>query len=148
MKHHNELKEMLCEELDKVAMKGDIKAGELEYIHMLTDTIKNLGKIEMLEESEYSRMDDEYSQRRGYSRDGDWEARGNYGGHHYSRDGESSYNEGGNSYRGRKRDSMGRYSRDDGKEHITHQLRDMMNHADSEHDRETLRKCISMIENA
>ena len=40
-------------------------AGDLEIIHKLTDTIKNLDKIEMLEEDSYNR-------------DGDWESRGSY----------------------------------------------------------------------
>ena len=62
-----ELRNMLCEELDELARKGDLGAGDLDIAHKLTDTIKNIDKIEMLE-------DDGYSQRR-YSRDGDWEAR-------------------------------------------------------------------------
>lgn len=138
MKHYYELKEKLCDELDKLAAKGDINSVTLEHIHKLTDTIKNLDKIEMLEDGGYSRMD-EHSYRHGYSRDGDWEARGSYG-----NDG-SGYNEGGNSYR--KRDSMGRYSRDDGKDHMIHRLREMMNSAGSEREREALRHCISKLEN-
>lgn len=138
MKHYYELKEKLCDELDKLAAKGDINSVTLEHIHKLTDTIKNLDKIEMLEDGGYSRMD-EHSYRHGYSRDGDWEARGSYG------DDGSGYNEGGNSYR--KRDSMGRYSRDDGKDHMIHRLREMMNSAGSEREREALRHCISKLEN-
>lgn len=82
----HELKEKLCEELKEIARKGELGAGDLEIVHKLTDTIKNLDKIEMLEEHG------------DYSRAGDWEAdmRGTYGR--------------GSSYRGRKRDSMGRYS--------------------------------------
>jgi hypothetical protein len=139
MGRYHELKEMLCDELDKIVAKGDINGSALEIVHKLTDTIKNIDKIEMLEDGDYSQMD-EYSHRRGYSRDGDWEARGSYG-----NDG-SGYNEGGNSYR--KRDSMGRYSRDDGKDHMIHRLREMMNSAGSEREREALRHCISKLENA
>ena len=87
MEYMYELKEKLCKELDEIARKPEMGAGDLEIIHKLTDTIKNLDKIEMLEED-------------GYSRAGNWEAdmRGTYGR--------------GSSYRGRKRDSMGRYSRE------------------------------------
>lgn len=146
MKHYYELKEKLCDELDKLAAKGDINSVTLEHIHKLTDTIKNLDKIEMLEDGGYSRMD-EHSYRHGYSRDGDWEARGSYGdGNNYPRDG-GGYNESENSYRGRKRDGMGRYSRDDGKEHMLHQLREMMHNAGSEREREALHQCISKLEN-
>ena len=46
----HELKEKLCEELKEIARKGELGAGDLEIVHKLTDTIKNLDKIEMLEE--------------------------------------------------------------------------------------------------
>lgn len=92
-----ELRDKLCDELDEVARKPEMGAGDLELAHKLTDTIKNIDKITIMEETS------EYSQA------GDWEARGRFG-DQYAREG---YNEGGNSYR-RNRDSMGRYSRDDG----------------------------------
>lgn len=93
-----ELREKLCDELDEVARKPEMGAGDLELAHKLTDTIKNLDKIAIMEESGK------------YSQAGDWEARGRFG--DYSR--ESGYSETGNSYGGRRRDSMGRYSRDGG----------------------------------
>lgn len=127
-----ELKEKLCEELEEIARKPEMSAGDLEAVHKLTDTIKNIDKIELLEE------DGEYS------RAGDWEAdlRGTYG-----RD---------NSYRGRKRDSMGRYSRDhrriysrDGaKDEIMRHLDEMMESASSEKEREIIRRTMSQLENA
>lgn len=87
-----DLKEKLCEELDEIARKDDMSAGDLEAAHKLTDTIKNILKIDMLED------DGEYS------RAGEWEAKGRFG-DNYDRD---------SSYRGgRHRDSMGRYSRAD-----------------------------------
>lgn len=135
MQKYEELKELLCRELDEITEKGELSAGSLETVHKLTDSIKNIDKIMMLEED-------------GYSQGGDWEARGMYG-HH-------SYDEGGNSYRGRKRDSMGRYSRDDGrmysrdggeKENMIRKLREMMDGASGQ-EREIIRKCINKIENA
>lgn len=156
MKDYRKLKDMLCEELDKFAERKELNGSSLDMIHKLTDTIKNLDKIEMLEEEGgYS----ERGRRGGYSRDGgDWEARGSYAGNSYEGGGNSSrgggnyggssYNDGGNSYRGRNRDSMGRYSRDDGKEHMVRKLREMMGDAESETEREALRHCISKIENA
>ena len=92
-----ELRDKLCEELDDVARNPEMKPGDLELVHKLTDTIKNIDKICIMDETG------------GYSQAGDWEARGRFG-DQYARDG---YNEGGNSYR-HNRDSMGRYSRDDG----------------------------------
>ena len=88
MKYYKELKEKLCYELEKIAKKQDLSAGDLEMVHKLTDTIKNIEKILMIEDG---CSDD------GYSHDGAWRANmeGNYG--H------------GASY-ARRRDSMGRYS--------------------------------------
>ena len=45
-----DLKEMLCKELEEIAGKGEMSAGDLETTHKLTDTIKNIDKILMLEE--------------------------------------------------------------------------------------------------
>ena len=81
MKVMYDLKDMLCAELDEIGKKGEMSAGDLETVHKLTDTIKNIDKIVMLEDDGYSRDED-------YSRDGDWgtNMRGNYGRGHYSRD--------------------------------------------------------------
>lgn len=131
MEYMYELKEKLCKELDEIARKPEMGAGDLEIIHKLTDTIKNLDKIEMLEED-------------GYSRDGDWESRGSY--------------DRGSSYR-RKRDSMGRYSRegrngrggysrDSAKDEMMRHLDEMMDSASSEKEREIIRRTMSQLENA
>lgn len=45
-----DLKDKLCEELEEFARKQEMGAGDLEVIHKLTDTIKNIDKICMLEE--------------------------------------------------------------------------------------------------
>lgn len=121
-------KRMLCEELDKIVEKGQLSMGDLDILHKLSDTLKNMLKIEMLEDEggEYSERDD--GMMRGYSRGGDWEARGRFErGHSY---------DGGSSYARRKRDSRGRYSRDDGysradgKEDMVADLEEMMHEAD------------------
>lgn len=134
MEYMHELKEKLCDELEEIANKGELGAGDLEIVHKLTDTIKNLDKIEMLEDG-------------GYSQAGDWEAdmRGTYGR--------------GSSYRGRKRDSMGRYSREgrggrggysrnDAKEAMMEQMEMLMDQAGSEREREAIRRCMGQLENA
>lgn len=126
MRAMEDLKDMLCKELDEIAKKGELTAGSLETVHKLTDTIKNIDKIMMLEDEDgeysergYSR-DGGYSMERGgnhggYSRAGEWEARGGYGmGHSYAQ----------------RRDSRGRYSRDDGKEHMMREMEGMLEDAD------------------
>ncbi len=132
MKNYKDLKDMLCEELEDIANKPKIELGDLDIVHKLTDTIKNIDKIEMLEDD-------------GYSRDGGWEARGNYGRG-------MSYDDDGNSYAGRRRTRDGRYSRNysrgDAKEHMIDKLEDMMDDAESEKEREAIKRCISQLKNA
>lgn len=88
MKSLHELREMLCSELDTIVDKGELSAGDLECVHKLTDTIKNIDKIEKLEsEGEYSRSDGRYSGS-DYSRGTDYSGSSYYGrrgGMHYVR---------------------------------------------------------------
>lgn len=135
MEYMYELKEKLCRELEEVARKPEMGAGDLELIHKLTDTIKNIDKIDALEDD-------------GYSRDGDWEMEGRGG---YSRNG-GAYNRG-SSY-ARRRDSRGRYtsdrrySRDDEKSHMMEQMEQMMNGTQNEREREIIRRAMEQLEQA
>lgn len=144
MKALEDLREMLCDELDEIAKKQEMSAGDLETVHKLTDTIKNIDKICIMDEDG------------GYSQAGDWEmqGRGNYdrgssyanrGKHyvrgHYSRDGGRMYNRDGDySRRG--------YSRDDAKDHMMRQLESMMDDAGNDKEREAIRRCIDQLGNA
>ena len=85
---YKKVRERLCREFDEIAAKPDMSIGDLEMLHKLTDTIKNIDKIEMLEDDG------------GSSYGGDWMARGTYD------------RMGDHSQRNRKRDSMGRFSRE------------------------------------
>lgn len=117
------LREMLCKELDEIADKREMSAGDLDAIQKLTSSIKNIYKIEMLEDGVYSHA-------------GEWEAdmRGTYGR--------------GSSYRGRHRDSMGRYSRTDARDRMRTKLEDMMRDTDDEKTREAIRHCMEQIDRA
>lgn len=129
-----DLKDMLCMEVDEIAKKQEMSAGDLDAVHKLTDTIKNIDKILMLEEDG------------GYSRGGDWEA-----------DMRGSYNRGA-SYR--HRDSMGRYARNgddynrrrgysryEAREEMMDQLEELMSTAQSDKERDAIRRCMTQIEN-
>lgn len=143
MKTMYELREKFCDELDEIARKGDLNAGDLETVHKLTDTIKNIDKICIMD------MDEE-----GYSGAGEWEAHGRFG-DEYSRrhDGGSSY-----ARDGRRRDSRGRYSRDgrrmgggrysrdDGKDKMIEKLEDMMEDVDNDRVKSAIRKAINELE--
>lgn len=157
----HKIKEKIMDELYEVEEKigkspnAKLSAGDLEYIHKLTDTAKNIGKIEMLEgESEgYSRAGGGGGGNRGGgNRGGGGGNRGGGGGRggnsNYSGDdweSEESY-ESGESYARRRRDSRGRYSRDDGKEMMVEKLEHMMEKADDNQTRSAIKRCIREIE--
>lgn len=142
MKALYDLREMLSEELEEIAGKKEMNAGDLETVHKLTDTIKNIDKICIMDEDG------------GYSQAGDWEARGRFG--------DNSYNEGGSSYRNQRRDSLGRYSRDGGYSQrrgrggysraggidgMMEHLDAMMDEASSEKERDAIRRFKKQLEN-
>lgn len=138
MDYMYDIKEKLCRELEEYARKPEMSAGDLEAIHKLTDTIKNIDKIDMLEDD-------------GYSQAGDWEARGNY-----SRN-DSSYNRG-SSYANRgKHYVRGHYSRDgyrdgrmyprgDAKEHMMMELEEAIDIANSEQEKAIIRRAMDQLE--
>lgn len=172
MHYMHDLKDLLCAELEDYAEKGKksgkMSMGDLESIHKLTDTVKNIMKIDVLKEEV------------GYSEDGHYMGEGRIYGTSY----ESGYSErGGSSYargRGRyaKRDSMGRYSsrgmsydddmsyarggrggnrgysreggysREDGKHYMMGELERLMEKASTHTEREALEKCMQALERA
>ena len=77
MKSMYDLRDMLCKELEEITRKGELGAGDLDIVHKLTDTIKNIDKIEAMEEDGYSNRRDEYDMR-GRSRRGTHYVRGPY----------------------------------------------------------------------
>ena len=150
MKHLEKLKEALCEELDKFGKSGDITVNSLDKIHRLTDTIKNIDKIMMLEESEgYSEergrthmggssYDDDimYSERRGRGRNAKRDPMGRYSSDGGSYDGDD-YSE--------RRTGRG-YSRDEATDWMMTRLGEMMSETDDPKQRETLKKCMRELE--
>lgn len=148
MEYIEKIKKMLCRELEEYGDKNRVSGSDLEMIWKLTDTVKNLNKIEMLEGG----MDGSYSER-GYSRrmsyDDDMSYARGRGSNarrdsmgRYASDG-SSYDYSENSYaRGR-----GGYSRDDAKDHMMDKLGEMMRDADP-NEREILKQTMRKIEKA
>lgn len=157
MHYMEDLKDLLCAELEDYAEKGKksgkMSMGDLDSIHKLTDTVKNILKIDMLEEET------------GYSEDGHYMGEGRIYGTSYD-----GYDRGASYARGRgryaKRDSMGRYSRDDGymrrdgrgmrdgysrddgKAYMMEQLEDMMEDAEKPAEKEALRRCMEALKRA
>lgn len=160
MHYMHDLKDLLCAELEDYAEKGKksgkMSMGDLDSIHKLTDTVKNILKIDMLEGET------------GYSEDGAYMGEGRIYGTSYDdemrRGGGYSYARGRGRYA--KRDSMGRYSRDDGymrrdgrgmrdgysrdegKAYMMEQLEDMMEDAEKPSEKEALRRCMEALKRA
>lgn len=126
-----DLREMLCEELDEYNRdaKNGLNERALDTVHKLTDTIKNIDKIMMLEDGDYSRS-------------GELEAdmRGNYGR-------TENYNRG-NSYANRGRHYVrGHYSRGDGRERMISDIEDMMQEATGA-ERDAYKRAADILRNA
>ena len=124
MKALYDLKDKLCAELDEIAAKPNMSTGDLETVHKLTDTIKNIDKIMKLEDES------------GYSRAGGWETRGTYG---------YPYDERGSSYMRRGEHYVrGHYSRDDARQRMIEELQDMLRTADGQY-REVIQRALDEI---
>jgi hypothetical protein len=76
---------------------------------------------------------------------GMWEATGSYAGGNRGGMGNGRSNRG-SSYARRRRDSMGRYSRDDGEEEMLEQLKEMMHETDDGRVKSAIKRCIAEIE--
>lgn len=146
MHTYYETKDMLKKELDDIVKKGELSAGSLETIDKLLDSIKNACKIIMYEE--YSDDEGEYSRRGGYSM-ADGMMNGNYSmvrgrGSNARRDSMGRYSRNEYSRRGGSRDG---YSYDEGKDEKVQILREMMNEVGSDEERRTIQKIIRRMEN-
>ena len=51
-----ELRDMLCDELDEVMKKGELSAGSLDVVDKLTHSIKSIDTILAMEEAGYSNV--------------------------------------------------------------------------------------------
>ena len=149
MEYIEKIKKMLCKELDEYAMKGTISGSDLDMIWKLTDTVKNLDKIEMLEDGDSY---DGYSEMREYPyMGGSSYARGR--GRYAKRDSMGRYSseggsyEGGSSYDDYSERTDRRYSRDDAKDHLMSALGEAMEGA-SPNEREILKDCMRKLERA
>ena len=150
------LYDYVCDELQEVEKDG-LKASNLDSTDKLLNIKKNLLKIEKYEDEGYS-MDGGYWTAEGSYADGMGNMR-NYSGArrgehwvrgHYSRDGYRMSDRriyDADQSMARRRDSRGRYSRDDAKDNIMSKLGEMMPMAD-ERQRDILESAMHQLENA
>ena len=132
MQKMEELRDMLCEELDKITKKGELSAGSLDVVDKLTHSIKSIDTIIAMEES-------------GYSKESNRGGHGGYSRNYMYEDG-GSYARGGRGGRGGRTGANQYGSYDDGSEMIVRELRDLMNDAPNEHIKMELKKTIQKME--
>lgn len=139
----HKLKKMLLEELEEYSRKNELSPGSLEAIHKITDTVKNIDKIEMLEE--YGESDESYESGGSYAGAGRTNRSGSYYGNgSYNRGGESSYARGGS----RNRNRYGQFSgaADSKKQEMIELTDQIMDMADDERHREMIQKFREQLE--
>ena len=134
----HELCESVMREVEKTNEKlrmagGELSAGDMEYLDKLTHTLKSLKTTIAMMEAE----DDGYSSDYGYTYAQGGNRGGNRGGTRGGR--MRSYT---GSYARQRRDSMGRYSRD---EDFKGMLEDAMEEAPNESIRQQLRSMLQMM---
>ena len=149
----HKIKEMLMNELyeyeekAKKAPNGKLSMQEVEKIHKLTDTVKNICKIDMLEEGEGYSEDTDFmgegrmygtSYARGRGRNARRDSMGRYSRDGGSYDGGMSY-EGGSYARGGQ-GGRGGYSRNDAKEHLMEKAEEMLEMANDPKERKAIEK--------
>ena len=158
MHYMEDLKDLLCAELEDYAEKGkrsgELSKADVEVIDTVLNSVKNIYKIDKYKEE----ID-------GYSEDGTYMGEGRIYGTSYD---DGMHREGGYSYaRGRRyarRDSMGRYSRDggmsyrggmrggysrdDAKSYMIEQIEEMMETAEKPTEKEALRRCMDALKRA
>ena len=124
MHTYYKVKDMLCEELERIASKGELTTGTLDIVDKLTHSIKSIDTIIAMEDYEgsYSERRVSPNRRRGENM--------SYG-DDISR--ETSY-----ARRG--------YSRDDNKDHLISRLENMAMDTTDERMKATIHKCISELE--
>ena len=162
--YNDKLKKKACNELEEYGNKSKLSYEDWKVIHLLEDTVKNINKNKMLEESEgeYSEArggmrgrssymggssyDDDmmYSERRGRGRNARRDSMGRY-----SREGgyseESGMYRGGSSYaRGGMGGMRGGYSRDGGD--MKERLEEMMHEATDPKEREAIKRCMRELD--
>ena len=140
MEYMHKIKKMLCEELEDYAKQKSLSGSDLEMIHKLTDTIKNIDKIMMLEDD-----DEGYSEMYPYYMHGSSYARGRYA----KRDSMGRYSRDNAPYDDYSEERYGRsgYSRDDAKDHLMSKMGEMMRDA-SPNERKILEEAMRKIDKA
>ncbi len=137
MKEFDRIKDLVYDEIEQISHRNQLDKDSVCVIGELVDILKDIGTVEMFEEGAYV-PEDEYS-----LASGNYSQRGGYSSRYY--------NDRGNSYRGgsgyTRRGGRSGYSRDDAKDHMIMKLENLMNEAQDEQDKQSIRRLIDQIGN-
>lgn len=136
MEYMHELKEMICEELEHIAEKGELTAGSLDTVDKLTHSIKSIATIMAMEDPGYS---NEYMDGRSY-RGGSYAQ----GGYSQRRDSRGRYSRRGGSYARNGR--RGGYSRDEETDKMVEKLEKMVEKTEDPNVKQAIEQAIETIE--
>lgn len=139
MQNMEDLKDMLCDELDEIAKKGEVSIGDLEAIEKLTTSIKNIDKIIMA---------DRYSRDSGRSYEGrSYEGRSYDGRGYENGNSDNGYNDSGSYARGRGRHYVrAHYSYADEAGMLSDKLEEMLSDSRMDNnDKRILRQAMEII---
>lgn len=117
-----DLKEMLCKELESITRKGELTAGSLDTVDKLTHSIKSLETIIAMNEAQDGESGYYPYMGRSYQRR---DMRGRY-----------------------SRENRGGYSRDDARDEMISELREIMRDAPDDHTKKRFQSFIRELENA
>ena len=137
---YDKLKDTLHKEMEEFERKSSLSVSDLEKLKMLSGALKNISEICLMEEARYSEGG-YYDEGMDYGRGASYANRGKRG--HYSRDGRGGQGDGYSS----RRDSRGRYSREDGRSEMMEHLEMAMETA-NEQDRENIKRWMRQLESA
>lgn len=153
MQKMEELRDMLCEELDKITKKGELSAGSLDIVDKLTHSIKSIDTIMAMEEAGYSN-EGGYSNARGRGSNARRDSMGRYSRNMYtgrggsyeggSYDGGGSYE--GDSYGGYSTRRRSGYSRDEAMDELKEHLHQMKNMVQDEESKRMVDKWLRQVE--
>ena len=141
MKDFDTIKGMIYDELNSISHNGQLTKETVCVIGELVDILKDIGSIEMFEENIYVEDNCMYhtydEKERSYS---NRMPRGRY----Y----DGSYRYGNDRYMNNRgnRGGYGGYSREDGKEHMSNKLEQLMNEASDQKDKDAIMRLIEQME--
>lgn len=135
-----EVKEKVMDLLHQANQQKSFSMGDVDFLYKATKAVKNALEVEEMMDGEGR---SESMDENGYGRGSSYASRGrHYVRGHYSRDGGTD-----DGYSTRRRDSLGRYSREDGRSEIMEHLEMALDSA-GEQDREKVRRFMRQLENA